>query len=131
MRAAGETRADERMHSGAGAPNFALIVCRYDALHSSRTACSPHRPRQKQALVQEILMNFYPSLSLFFAVGIAMASLACLLAIAVREIDERLMKRACEKALAAREARRAQYTQRMRAGFETTDALHAGAREAA
>jgi len=76
-------------------------------------------------------MNFYPSLSLFLAVGIAMASLACLLAVAVREIDERLMKRACEKALAARDARRAQYTQRMRAAFETTDAVHGAAGKAA
>ncbi|GAB2901286.1 hypothetical protein GCM10027093_42620 [Paraburkholderia jirisanensis] len=77
-------------------------------------------------------MNFYPSLSLFFAVGIAMASLACLLAVAVREIDERLMKRACEKALAAHEARRAQYSPRMRTAFETTDApMHGATREAA
>ncbi|HVE07625.1 MAG TPA: hypothetical protein VNE00_10270 [Paraburkholderia sp.] len=77
-------------------------------------------------------MNFDPSLSLFFGVGIAMAAVACLLTVAVREIDDRLMKRACERALAARQARRAQYAQRVRAAFEAADnAAPAAVRKAA
>jgi hypothetical protein len=51
-------------------------------------------------------MSFTPSLSLFIGLGVTVGVLSTVLAIAIDRIDARLAQRSCEKAIAARRARK-------------------------
>ncbi|GAB7522122.1 hypothetical protein [Paraburkholderia sp. 2C] len=57
-------------------------------------------------------MSFTPSLSLFIGLGVTVAVLSTVLAIAVDRVDARIARRSCEKAIAARRARKERDAQR-------------------
>jgi len=57
-------------------------------------------------------MSFTPSLSLFIGLGVTVGVLSTVLAIAIERIDARIAQRSCEKAIAARLARKERDAQR-------------------
>ncbi|MDQ7976921.1 hypothetical protein QYH69_06645 [Paraburkholderia sp. SARCC-3016] len=57
-------------------------------------------------------MSFAPSLSLFIGLGVMVGVLSTVLAIAIDRIDARVAQRSCEKAIAARRARKERDAQR-------------------